>query len=225
MRAALLCQPRRWLRPLALLLVFWGCLCFASAQSSGADGTSSQTGGSTAAAGASSDNNSSESAGTAESAGSSTQDGTGSDKSGSSDTEDGSAAETEEGGKAIVVPAGDILPKAYRAERRSPENALIRFEIIAFGSYPITLAYTNFVWGLVEYVESNFDSSYIPWPFNMSGSSSIEDAEHWERMKVAGYISLGVALADTIIRVVQEKALSDAASTAQSELDSEMGGH
>jgi len=138
----------------------------------------------------------------------------------------GSAGDSEsENSGSVVVPAGDVLPKAYRAENKNPENPFIRFGIIAFGSYPITLTYTNFVWGMVEYVSSGFSSSYIPWPFNLSGTSSITEGEHWERMEVAGYISLGVAVADAIIRIVQEKSLSDAASSAQSELDTEMGGH
>jgi hypothetical protein len=118
-----------------------------------------------------------------------------------------------------IVPASDVLPAAYRAEKKPPENFFRRFEIIAFGSYPISLLYTNFCFSMATFVENDFDATYAPWPFNSSSVDTTTTDEHFVRMGVAACLSLAIAGADAIIRAVE-----DGRSRA-GELDSGVGPH
>jgi len=120
---------------------------------------------------------------------------------------------------ARIVPANDVLPAAYRAEKKPPENFFRRFEIIAFGSYPISLFYTNFCFSLATFVENGFSATYAPWPFNSSSVDRTTTDEHFTRMSVAACLSLAIAGVDAIIRAVE-----DGRSQA-GELDSGVGPH
>lgn len=129
------------------------------------------------------------------------------------------ASSTAAEGEARLVPASDVLPAAYRAERKPPENFFRRFEIIAFGSYPITLLYTNFCFGLAGFASHDFDMSYAPWPFNSSSADTTSAEEHFLRMGVAACASLAVAGIDAVIRAVEE------GKAEKGELDSGVGPH
>jgi hypothetical protein len=118
-----------------------------------------------------------------------------------------------------IVPASEVLPAAYRAEKKPPENFFRRFEIIAFGSYPITMFYTSFSFSLASYIEHDFSATYAPWPFNSSSVDTTTTEEHLTRMGVAACVSLAIAGVDAIIRAVQE------GRSAAGELDSAVGPH
>jgi hypothetical protein len=117
--------------------------------------------------------------------------------------------------------ARDALPPGYSA---SKENAFRRYEIITIGSYPIMLFYVGFVADVKRYADNNYDSSYLPWPFSTSTSTSITDTERFSRMEIAAGLSLAVATADAIIRAIQDaKALSDAKARVFVPPDGEAG--
>lgn len=96
------------------------------------------------------------------------------------------------------------LPSGY-GQAKKRENGLRRFEILAFGSFPIALFYTNFGFELGAYIQSNFDSRYAPWPFSGEQTSSISDSERFGRMGVAAGLSLLVAGVDAILVASLEK--------------------
>lgn len=128
----------------------------------------------------------------------------------------GSAAGSPRAGTAspgLQASPGALPPGFGQAIKR--ENGLRRFEILAFGSFPIALFYTNFGFELGAYIQSNFDSRYAPWPFSGEYTSSISDSERFGRMGVAVGISLLVAGVDAILVASLEKRKAAAAARTQ----------
>lgn len=121
--------------------------------------------------------------------------------------------------EARIVPASEVLPAAYRAEKKPPENFFRRFEIIALGSYPITMLYTSFSFSMASYIQHDFSATYAPWPFNSSSVDTTTTEEHLTRMGVAACVSLAIAGVDAVIRAIQE------GRSAAGELDSAVGPH
>lgn len=79
------------------------------------------------------------------------------------------------------------------------ENPFVRFEIIAFGSFPITLFYTNFGFDLETYVAHDFDSIYAPWPFSSDQAPDLTSGERLTRIAVAAGLSVGIAILDRLL--------------------------
>lgn len=95
-----------------------------------------------------------------------------------------------------LTPAPGALPSGYG---KAKENGIRRFEILAFGSFPILLFYTNLGFEIGTYAQSGFDPLYAPWPFSGELTTSISDSERFGRMGVAAGLSLLVAGIDAII--------------------------
>ncbi|MDP3178489.1 MAG: hypothetical protein Q8M76_11345 [Spirochaetaceae bacterium] len=95
------------------------------------------------------------------------------------------------------APAGFSLPSFGS---RDGENSLRRLEIISLGAFPIMLFYADFTFDMVRFLASGFDGGYAPWPFKSSSSFSPGDAERLARIGVALGASIGVGIADALIR-------------------------
>lgn len=98
------------------------------------------------------------------------------------------------------VAAANALPDPFRAPR---ENFFRRFEIIAFGSLPITLLYTNISFQVYHFIENDFDMNWAPWPFEGSSTDSITDSERFLRIGVAAGVAVAIAGVDALIRYLQ----------------------
>jgi len=99
------------------------------------------------------------------------------------------------------------------------ENSLRRFEIIAFGAFPIMLFYADFTFDLARYVASGFEGIYAPWPFKSSTSFTPGDAERLARIGVALGASIGVGIADALIRAKAQATEEAGARAAESAMD------
>jgi hypothetical protein len=126
--------------------------------------------------------------------------------------EEGTAAAASDGSAAPGLPPATQPQAQVAAPGALPpglsvaqENPFRRFEIIAFGSFPITLLYTNIAFQVTHYVQSGFDSRWAPWPFTGEYTDSITDSERFTRMGVAAGISLAVAGLDALIRHARAK--------------------
>ena len=95
--------------------------------------------------------------------------------------------------------AAGALPAGFGSDSR--ENPFRRFEIIAFGAFPIMLFYADFGFDLRNYLAHGFDYRYAPWPFK-SNSYSVDPSqgELFLRIGAAAGLSLAFAGADAIIR-------------------------
>jgi hypothetical protein len=94
------------------------------------------------------------------------------------------------------------LPPGFSA---TGENPYRRFEIIALGSFPLTLLYTNLAFQITHYAENGFDARWAPWPFSGEYTDSISDSERFSRMGVAAGLSFVVAGIDALVRLSREK--------------------
>jgi len=119
--------------------------------------------------------------------------------------ESGGAAASGPGGQPVSPPAAaapGALPQGFSA----PEESFFRrFEIIALGSLPITLLYTNVGFQLYHFIDNDFDVSWAPWPFEGSNTDSITDSERFTRIGIAAGAALAVAGVDALIRYLQAR--------------------
>lgn len=117
------------------------------------------------------------------------------------------------GAGAAPAPSNAALPQGFVSGTR--ENFWRRFEIIAFGSYPITLLYVNFSFQVTDFVASGFDTNYAPWPFSGQYTNNVSVSEELLRMGIAAGVSIAVAGLDALFRRAQDRkaALEAAAHT------------
>lgn len=101
-----------------------------------------------------------------------------------------------------VVASPAALPQGFAAPE---ENFFRRFEIIAFGSLPITLLYTNIGFQLYHFMDNGFDMSWAPWPFEGANTDSITDSERFTRIGIAAGAAVAVAGVDALIRYLQAR--------------------
>jgi hypothetical protein len=94
------------------------------------------------------------------------------------------------------------LPQGFSAPQ---ENFFRRFEIIALGSLPITLLYTNIGFQLYHFVDNDFDMSWAPWPFEGENTDSITDSERFTRIGIAAGVAVAVAGVDALVRYLQAR--------------------
>jgi hypothetical protein len=112
------------------------------------------------------------------------------------------------------APSGFSLPSFGS---KDGESTLRRFEIISLGAFPIMLFYSDFSFDLVRFLASGFNGQYAPWPFKSSSSFSPEEGERLARIGVALGASIGVGIADALIRarsLAKEAAAVRAAESA-----------
>jgi hypothetical protein len=147
------------------------------------------------------------------------------------------SAESAEGSSAAVArasstaggsPAGQPADPGYRSVapgalppgyRKNRENGLARFEIVAFGSLPLALFYTNRGFEIYHWVKEGYDAAYAPWP--VSGTSVASELakvdtngdgvtetnpEIFQRIAVSAGLSILVASVDAVIRLIQDNA-------------------
>ncbi len=91
-----------------------------------------------------------------------------------------------------------VLPPGFRSRPR--ENPWRRFEIIAFGAFPIILFYVDFAFDTVKYASKGFDPRYLPWPFKGDNAIDPEEGEYLSRLGVAAGASLVFSGIDAWIR-------------------------
>jgi len=111
---------------------------------------------------------------------------------------------------APIVPG--IIPEAYRPP--PPESFFGRFEIIAVGSFPLMLLYSNFGFDLVTFVGSGFDARYAPWPFRDEYSMEPAESERILRLGIATGASVLVAALDVVFRLIRDARRAEAAKPA-----------
>ena len=124
------------------------------------------------------------------------------------------AATAASGSKpANSVPANaSVLPSGLREE--PGESPLRRFEIIAFGAFPIILFYVGVGFDTAKYLSNGFDSRYLPWPFKGANSILPEEGEYLARIGVAAIASLGFSGADAWIRAVRHRKAAESQAAA-----------
>ena len=97
--------------------------------------------------------------------------------------------------------APEALPGAFIEEDQSPFlTGLRRFEIIAFGSFPIMLFYSNVGFDLSRYIRSGYDPYYAPWPVKSEYSYQASTPELLASIGTAALLSVGIATLDAVIR-------------------------
>ena len=113
----------------------------------------------------------------------------------------GVAAQTIPKSAENSTPAATALPEPYsKNEFPAWANAVRRFEIIALGSLPIMLFYTNVGFDLTRYFQNGFASQYAPWPFKNESSYKPTEDEQIRALKTAAVFSLSLAVADAAIQ-------------------------
>lgn len=119
--------------------------------------------------------------------------------------ESGGSASSGSGGQSAspaAAAAPGALPQGFSAPQ---ENFFRRFEIIALGSLPITLLYTNVGFQLYHFMDNDFDMSWAPWPFEGENTDSITDSERFTRIGIAAGAAVVVAGVDALIRYLQAR--------------------
>jgi hypothetical protein len=105
---------------------------------------------------------------------------------------------------APAAPAAGALPSGFR--KASSENPWRRFEIIAFGAFPIMLFYVNFSFDIGNFLSNDFDRRYAPWPFKGDNAVDPDEGEYLLRLAVATGASLAFSAADALIRSIRFRA-------------------
>jgi len=97
-------------------------------------------------------------------------------------------------------------PEPY-TKKEFPQWAkdLRRLEIITFGSLPFVTLDVTLGYSMYNYVQHNFDSSYMPNPF--SATSSFSTDEQLGIIATSCLISLGLGLTDYIIAIIKRESL------------------
>ena len=114
------------------------------------------------------------------------------------------AAATPEAGTSVRPGA---LPAGFR--KRSSENSFRRFEIIAFGAFPILLFYVGVGFDIGRYFTNGLDKRYAPWPFKGDNAVKPTESEYLARISVAAGASLAFAGADALIRAARFRRASE----------------
>mgnify|MGYP000938560030 FL=1 len=102
--------------------------------------------------------------------------------------------------------APGALPGAFVPEDRSPFlTGLRRFEIVAFGSFPIMLFYANLGFDISRYARSGYDPFYAPWPLKNEYSYKPSTREILASIGTAALLSVGVGTLDAVIRASRDR--------------------
>ncbi|MDR2143560.1 MAG: hypothetical protein LBP29_04230 [Treponema sp.] len=107
------------------------------------------------------------------------------DSSGSYSTETGKA-----GSKAASAETSS-LPRWLKDLRRA--------EIVAFGSFPLTIFWTTFFMDVYRTASHGWDNRYAPWPFKGAGAVGMTNREVAAMFTIAISSSLAIAVVDHFI--------------------------
>jgi hypothetical protein len=95
---------------------------------------------------------------------------------------------------------------------------LRRAEIVAFGSFPLTIFWTSFFMDLYRTASHGWDNRYAPWPFKGAGAVGMTDREIAAMFTIAISSSLVIAIVDHVI-MRYRRAKADADSEKPVPLD------
>ncbi len=116
------------------------------------------------------------------------------------------------GGAGTEAPAAHT-PAPWKPEELPPLlNTLRRGEILFFGSLPFSFFYTFEVYDVYRFAASGFDPLQAPWPFRAAADIQYSDAEKGWLIASAVVVSLGVAVADFLVRESRESRRAGAGS-------------
>ena len=115
----------------------------------------------------------------------------------------GSAA--DQGAQAATTLAPSPIPLTYEpaAARKAPAARrpdVGRAFIIAVGSLPFTVFYTDFAFDSVRFALNGFDLQYAPWPFKNQYSAGVEPAERFMRLGAALGVSAVIGILDLVLQ-------------------------
>lgn len=97
-------------------------------------------------------------------------------------------AQSEDGAQTAAA----VLPGPFVEEESSPFlKGLRRFEIVSFGSFPITLLYTNWGFRIADYVRHG------------SYSEDSSDSATFRSVGIACALSVGIGVLDAVIRAIR----------------------
>jgi hypothetical protein len=82
---------------------------------------------------------------------------------------------------------------------------LRRFEILLFGSFPLTLFLSLEVYDFYRFANSGWDSAYAPWPLRPPAAAAYADSESAGILVAAVTFSAALALADYVIGRLRER--------------------
>lgn len=108
---------------------------------------------------------------------------------------------TESGGTAVdVADSQSLIPATYAGDEFPAWlRSVRRFEIIAFGSFPVMLFYSRFGFDLERYLRNGAAAEYAPWPFKNENSYTPTDDEQIQAVIVAALSAFIIAGIDAIL--------------------------
>ena len=106
---------------------------------------------------------------------------------------------------AATKPASSPIPLTYEPATAKKAPAARRPDvgrafIIAAGSLPFTVFYTDFAFDSVRFAMNGFDLQYAPWPFKNQYSASVEPAERFIRLGAALGVSAVIGILDMVLQ-------------------------
>jgi hypothetical protein len=96
---------------------------------------------------------------------------------------------------------------------------LRRGEIVAFGSFPLSIFWTSFFMDVYRTASHDWDNRYAPWPFKGAGAVGMTDLEVVTMFTIAISGSIAVAVADHFIMRYRRSKARDAESGKPVPLD------
>lgn len=107
---------------------------------------------------------------------------------------------------AAAQSAADETPEPY-TEEEFPKWArdLRRAEIIAIGSFPFTLFFTNFAYDTYRFAANGFDPAYRPWPFRGPNSAGFTKGERIGVLVASLSLSVVIATVDYFLGRAEAK--------------------
>jgi hypothetical protein len=124
---------------------------------------------------------------------------------------DSSSSYSTETGKADSKETASLTPLWLKDLRRA--------EIVAFGSFPLTIFWTIFFMDLYRTASHGWDDRYAPWPFKGAGAVGMTNQEIAAMFTIAVSSSLAIAVADHFILRYRRSKAEEADSGKSVRLD------
>jgi hypothetical protein len=90
-------------------------------------------------------------------------------------------------------------PSAAKKTAAARKPGLGRTVVIAFGSLPFTVFYTDFIFDSVRFATNGFDLQYAPWPLKNAYSAAVSSSERFLRLGVSLGLSAAIGIIDLIL--------------------------
>ena len=87
-----------------------------------------------------------------------------------------------------------IAIESKAKQGKNLENSIGTTLIVAAGSLPFTVFYTDFVFDLYRFIDKGFDVQYAPWPLKNQYSVALSSGEKFIRVGVAIGIAAAIGL-------------------------------